>query len=268
VEDQGQKQASEPKGAEGASARIRRALPSFGKRTRAQERRDEQYAEERRLDRAAIERCLNGDRDAFADLVDRYQRRAIQVAFGYVRSEEDAQDLVQDAFVKAYRSLERFELGSSFYAWFHRIVVNVCIDHHRKQKKRRSVEYDDGYARKDTSNERSLSADMRDAIPDRNVEAREMYEVVNEALSALSDKHREVIVLREVQQLSYEEISHATGAHLGTVMSRLHHARKKLQEALKPYYESIGEDVLASLAGEGVGTKRPTQQTKQGGQHE
>jgi RNA polymerase sigma-70 factor (ECF subfamily) len=101
-----------------------------------------------------------------------------------------------------------------------------------------------------------LSADMRDTVPDRNFEAREMYEVVNEALSTLSDKHREVITLRELEQMSYEEIAEATGAHLGTVMSRLHHARKKLQEALRPYYEEGGEDFLASLIGEGVGTKR------------
>ena len=117
------------------SERPRRLFPRLSKRTSAQARRDERFAEERRLDKLAIERCLRGDREAFAQLVERYQRRAIQVAFGYVRNEEDARDLVQDAFVKAYRSLERFELGSSFYAWFHRIVVNVCIDHHRKQKK-------------------------------------------------------------------------------------------------------------------------------------
>lgn len=241
---------------ESSRERIRTKLPQFGTRTRAQERRDEQYAQERRLDKSAIERCIKGDRNAFAELVNRYQKRAFQVAYGYVRNEEDAQDLVQDAFVKAYRSLERFELGSSFYAWFHRIVVNVCIDHHRKQKKRHSLEYDDSYVRKDASNEHTLSTDMRDEIPDRNYEAREMYQVVDKALSSLSDKHREVLMLREVQQLSYEEISQATGVHLGTVMSRLHHARKKLQEELKPYYESIGEDFLTSLVGEGVGTKR------------
>lgn len=256
LQDKGQNEHAVSDAQGEASERVKRVLSQFGKRTSAQQRRDEHYAEERRLDTQSISRCLNGEREAFSDLVNRYQRRAIQVAYGYVRNEEDAQDLVQDAFVKAYKSLERFELGSSFYAWFHRIVVNVCIDHHRKQKKRRSLEYEDGYVRKDASNERTLSADMRDAIPDQNYEAREMYQVVNEALSSLSDKHREVIVLREVHQLSYEEISQATGAHLGTVMSRLHHARKKLQEALKPYYESIGEDFLASLVGAGVGTKR------------
>jgi len=242
---------------DGQSPKKRQRGRLFGLRgASAQARREERYAEERRLDRDAIERCLKGEREAFAELVGRYQRRALQVAIGYVRNEEDARDLVQDAFVKSYRSLERFELGSSFYAWFHRIVVNVCIDHHRKQKKRRSVEYEDGYVRRDASNERTLSADMRDTVPDRNFEAREMYEVVNEALSTLSDKHREVITLRELEQMSYEEIAEATGAHLGTVMSRLHHARKKLQEALRPYYEEGGEDFLASLIGEGVGTKR------------
>jgi RNA polymerase sigma-70 factor (ECF subfamily) len=223
---------------------------------RVKARREARYLDEREADRRAIERCLKGDREAFSELVNRYQKPALHLAYRYVRHDDDALDLVQDAFLKAYKALERFELGSSFYAWLSKIVSNSCIDHLRKQKKRRGVEYEDTYHRRDADPERALSADMSDAHPATAYETRELQEVINTALMTLSDKHREVIILRELEQLSYEEIAQATSAHIGTVMSRLHHARKKLQEALRPYYESIGDEHLVSLIGEGVGTKR------------
>jgi RNA polymerase sigma-70 factor, ECF subfamily len=207
-------------------------------------------------DNQAIKKCLEGDSDAYREIVDRYQRRAISIAMGYVKNMEDAQDLVQDAFIKAYRSLERFEVGSSFYTWFYRIVVNVCIDHFRKQKKRRAVEYDDSYQRRDVADQHSLTGNTRDLQPHMQNERQEINDALQGALSTLSDKHREVIILREVDDLSYEEIADVLECHIGTVMSRLHHARKKLQEALRPYLLEIGEDVLAEKAGHGVGSKR------------
>ena len=207
-------------------------------------------------DNQAIKKCLEGDSDAYREIVDRYQRRAISIAMGYVKNIEDAQDLVQDAFIKAYRSLARFEVGSSFYTWFYRIVVNVCIDHFRKQKKRRAVEYDDSYKRRDVADQHSLTGNTRDLQPHMQNERQEINDALQGALSTLSDKHREVIILREVDDLSYEEIADVLECHIGTVMSRLHHARKKLQEALRPYLLEIGEDVLAEKAGHGVGSKR------------
>ncbi len=215
--------------------------------------RDEHSA----LDSAAVRRCLAGDKRGFDALVRRYERLAVYIAMGYMRNEEDARDVTQEAFIKAYKHLHRFELGSSFKAWFVRILKNACVDHYRREKKRRGVEYNDGHARSDVSEGLRLHAQMDDAIPDARHEVEEVGRVYQEALATLSEQHREVIILREVEEMSYEEIAAATEAHIGTVMSRLHHARKKLQEALKPYLESIGAHALAERAGEGVGAKRP-----------
>ena len=207
-------------------------------------------------DNRAIKECLAGNKDAFRELVDRYQRRGISIAYGYVHSVDDAQDMVQEAFMRAYKGLDRFEPGSSFSAWFGKIVVNVCIDHYRKQKKRSAVEYDDTYRRSDVSPEHSFVGTTRDLEPHHRSEQEELKEALEGALNKLSEKHRVVIVLREIDDLSYEEIAESLQCSIGTVMSRLHHARKNLQEALRPFLKASGELHLADQAGEGVGTKR------------
>jgi len=209
------------------------------------------------LDSAAVRRCLRGDKRGFDDLVRRYERLALYIAVGYLRSEEDARDAAQEAFIKAYRSLHRFDPESSFKAWFVRILKNACVDHYRREKNRRGLEYEEGRARSDAADGLRLHAQMEDVIPDAHYELEEVGRVYQEALATLSAPHREIIILREFEEMSYEEIAAATDAHIGTVMSRLHHARKRLQEALKPYLESIGAYTLAARAGEGVGAKRP-----------
>jgi RNA polymerase sigma-70 factor (ECF subfamily) len=220
--------------------------------------------EHQRLDNIAIRRCLAGHKRGFDELVVRYERLGLYIATRYVRNTEDARDITQDAFIKAYKNLHRFELGTSFKAWFIRILKNTCIDHHRREKKRQGIEYNDGHARTDVSEGLRLHAQMDDVVPDVRYELEEVGRVYQEALDTLSEIHREVIILREVEEMKYEDIATATDAHLGTVMSRLHHARKKLQEALKPYLESIGAHTLAERAGEGVGTKRPRRAPAQG----
>ena len=207
-------------------------------------------------DNLAIQRCLEGEKDAYRELVDRYQRRGISIAYGYVHNMDDAQDMVQEAFVRAYKNLQRFEPGSSFIAWFSKIVVNVCIDHYRRQKKRRSVEYDDTYQRRDAIDGHTLAGNPIELQPHRRLEQVELSEAIESALSRLSENHRTIILLREVEGLSYEDIAESMDCNLGTVMSRLHHARKNLQEALRSYLNATGEGELAAKAGEGVGTKR------------
>lgn len=215
-------------------------------------------------DHKAIERCLAGDQSAFQELIERYQKRGISIALGYVnRNFSDAQDMVQEAFLRAYKGLDRFIPGSSFSAWFSRIVVNVCIDHYRKQKKRSSVEYDDSYKRRDVSDEHSFVGNTRDLEPHHRSEQAELRQALEVAMNKLSEKHRTIIILREIENRSYEEIADILECSIGTVMSRLHHARKNYQEALRPYLKSIGEFELAALAGEGVGTKRSTKNDPQ-----
>lgn len=202
-------------------------------------------------DNELVARSKEGDREAFQTLVERYQRRAFGIAIGVLRHPEDARDAAQNAFVKVFRNINSFKGESSFYTWLYRIVVNVCIDHIRKHKKMRAVEYDDTFRRRDEANSRTLQGNTRALRPDANFERTELHTVLHKALGELTETHRAVIVLREVDGLSYEEIAEVMDCHLGTVMSRLHHARKNLQKALKPYLDESGS-YLADRAGKGV----------------
>ncbi len=207
-------------------------------------------------DNELVARCQRGDQRAFKILVERYQKRAYGIAIGVLRNPEDAMDAAQEAFVKVFRNIDGFKGDSSFYTWLYRIVVNVCIDHCRKHGKMKPVEYDETFRRKDEAAEVvPLTADTRPMHPGARFEQQELGEVLGQALDSLSENHRAIIILREVEGLSYEEIAEAMDCHLGTVMSRLHHARKNLQKALQPYLESSGSH-LADRAGDGVRQRR------------
>ncbi len=195
---------------------------------------------ERHDDRELLERARGGDQSAFRELVERYQQKAYGVAFGFCRNREDALDRVQEAFVKAYRNITRFEGSSSFYTWFYRILVNVCIDFIRKEKKRKGdVGYEDGYEHDDKDGAFvSTTGSIGNANPVKALANQELGEKIQEAMGKLSESHREILVLREVEGLSYEELSEVLGVPRGTVMSRLHHARGKLKALLAGYVRS------------------------------
>ena len=203
----------------------------------------------KREDLELINRAKNGDKRAFKMLVERYQKRAFGIAYGMLRNKEDALDASQEAFVRVYRNLDRFKGDSAFYTWFYRIVVNVCIDHCRKHGKVRKLEYDETYRRRDEAQlATSVSGNTRDMRPDVSLEQSELGEAIKEALDKLSETHRTVILLREIEGLSYDEIADSTQCNIGTVMSRLHHARKNLQSHLKDYAESQGDENWTHLA--------------------
>ena len=202
-------------------------------------------------DQELVARCQRGDHRAFRVLVDKYQRRAYGIAMGILRNPDDARDAAQEAFIKVFRNVDGFKGDSSFYTWLYRIVVNVCIDHIRKHKKARNIEYDETFRRRDEIEEFPLTANTRAMQPGVAHEVKELNGVLEEALARLSENHRTIILLREVEGLSYEEIAEVMDCHLGTVMSRLHHARKNLQLALKPYLEGAGSG-MAERAGLGV----------------
>ncbi|MCB9522630.1 MAG: sigma-70 family RNA polymerase sigma factor [Myxococcales bacterium] len=210
-------------------------------------------------DQELVARSQTGDRKAFSELVARYQRRAYGIAMGVLRNPDDAMDAAQDAFVKVYRNINGFKGDSSFYTWLYRIVVNVCIDKIRKNRRARNVEYDDTWRRSDEAAVDPLVGNTRPMHPGAAHDSKELNGVLKEALSQLSDNHRTIILLREVDGLSYEEIAEVMECHIGTVMSRLHHARKNLQKALKPYLEEAGNP-MADKAGEGVRGKRGKQE--------
>jgi RNA polymerase sigma-70 factor (ECF subfamily) len=186
-----------------------------------------------------VKRINNGDKEAFRALVEKYQRKVFSIAYGMVHNREDAMDLTQDAFLKAFYNLGRFEGSSSFYTWLYRIVVNVCIDHIRRSGKRFNVDYDDTILR-DTEvdgNDHILPSTLG-VNPVRVYGRKELLEQIGKALDDLSPIHRQAIVLREIEGLSYKEMADVMGVSKGTVMSRLHHARKNLQMRLHEYVGS------------------------------
>lgn len=172
---------------------------------------------------------------------------------GVLKNPDDAMDATQEAFVKVYRKIGQFKGDSSFYTWLYRIVVNLCIDHRRKHGRFKGVEYDDRIGRDDDDGVQplQLSGNTRQMHPGHAFQQKELAKALDEALGTLSENHRTIILLREVDGMSYEEIAEVMDCHLGTVMSRLHHARKNLQKALKPYLEASGSH-LADQAGAGV----------------
>lgn len=194
-------------------------------------------------DFALVEKARGGDRKAFGTLVELYQRRVYAIAFGILRSREDAWDAAQEAFVKAYKNLDRFEGTAAFYTWLYRITYNLSIDHLRSRKRRDTVALDDNRKAEAALAESDHGgAEHPDEVADR----KELSKVLHEAMDKLTDKHRAIIVLREVEGLSYEEMADVLGISKGTVMSRLFHARKNLQTLLRPYVDG-GEDVPDSL---------------------
>ena len=186
-----------------------------------------------------VQRAQAGDRAAFGELVDLHKRVVFNICMSHLRNEDEAMDLVQDAFLKAYHNLKRFEGSSSFYTWLYRIVVNVCIDHIRRTGKRVMVDYDDQIRREDgVEGEERIKPSKLGLDPAKAYGRQELLEQISRALEELSPIHKEAIILREVQGLSYQEMAEVMDVSKGTVMSRLHHARKNLQEKLQEYVGS------------------------------
>lgn len=186
---------------------------------------------QRDADREAVEAVLAGDPTAYRALVERYQGRVFTIVCGMVRDREEAKDLTQEAFVKAYNNLARYRTEASFYTWLYRIAMNVTIDHIRKHGKRKREEYDDGVAALDADG--SMHSGHSSNDPAKQLARKQLHYRIMAALDTLSPEHRQIILLREVDGLSYKEIADSLELAEGTVMSRLFYARKKLQEELK-----------------------------------
>ena len=186
-------------------------------------------------DRDLVERSTRGDREAFGVLVRRHQDRVFNLAYHVVRNREDALDVAQDAFVKAFSSLSSFKGEASFTTWMHRIVVNLAIDCLRRRRRGEPSGYDD---RRALSEEASASFVASDD-PETVLETRQIRSLLGRGIQALPPAHRAVLVLREIEGLSYEEIGRVVGCSLGTVMSRLFYARRKLQKVLQPNLDDL-----------------------------
>lgn len=189
-------------------------------------------------DRGLIAKAQQGDTVAFRKLVERHQRRAFAIALSLVRDENDARELVQDAFLRVFKGLNSFQGGSSFFTWLYRIITNLSIDLIRKPG-RQLVDIDESRFESDESQEAEfpLLSRVDGSDPADVVRRREIAGRLQAALEALPPYHRGVIVMREIEGLSYEEMAQAMGVSKGTIMSRLFHARQKLQKALSDCYE-------------------------------
>ena len=186
-------------------------------------------------DLEVIQRVRKGESEAFRLLVERYQGRAYRLALRVLRDEEAARDAVQDAFVKAYSALDRFEGRSSFFTWFYRLVMNQCLDARRRDKSGREVAFEEDGGpplEPESSLELVPEVDGVSFAPAATLMRKQLLAHLARAVDRLPLAARETLLLREVEGLSYAEIATALGIPRGTVMSRLFYARKQLQQWL------------------------------------
>jgi RNA polymerase sigma-70 factor, ECF subfamily len=182
-------------------------------------------------DRELVERARQGDRGAFQMLVERYQKRVYGIAYGMVYNPDDALDITQEAFIRVHRYLGSFQGSSSFYTWLYRIVVNLCVDHLRHRTHEAAVDYDDQIGHSgQAAPQPSVGADPQRVLGDK-----ELREQIEHAMAQLSPAHRAVLTLREIEGLSYQEMAKVMGCSIGTIMSRLFHARRRMQRMLAAY---------------------------------
>jgi RNA polymerase sigma-70 factor (ECF subfamily) len=188
-------------------------------------------------DQRLVERCKKGDQKAFRILVERYQGRVYALALSMLHNRQDALDVSQEAFIKVHRYLGNFQGSASFYTWLYRITYNLCIDQLRRSGRMQSVDYDDKIQRETTTDPGNLQPKLSEGNPARTLQRRELAEKIQEAIDELPSYHKGVIIMREIEGMSYKEMAEVMQVSKGTIMSRLHHARQKLQKALTPYLE-------------------------------
>ncbi len=183
-------------------------------------------------DTELVERSQKGDTTAFDLLVTRYRGKVYAMIVNMIHNDAEAWDLAQDAFIKAWKALPKFEARSNFFTWLYRITHNVTYDWMRRKKIHGSAEFDDSI-RPDSIEPGSLTTPNTEERPDENLEKSEIRSRIEAAIDELSEEHREVILLKEVQGCQYQEIADILDISIGTVMSRLFYARKKLQTLLE-----------------------------------
>jgi RNA polymerase sigma-70 factor (ECF subfamily) len=184
-------------------------------------------------DLALVRRAQKGDLAAFDELVRRYQERIYATVYHMTANHEDASDLTQEAFLKAYRALKSFKGDSSFFTWLYRIAVNKTINFLKQRRNRTHLSLNDldFHAEHDPD----LVALISEKTPRRAVNLAELQEKLNAAMLKLSEDHRLVVTLHDVQGLPHEEISKIVDCNVGTVRSRLFYARQQLQAYLSDY---------------------------------
>lgn len=191
-------------------------------------------------DLTLVQRVRTGDQRAFKLLVERYQRKVYAVALGMLKDKEEARDVAQEAFVKVYKYLDHFKGDASFSTWLYRITVNICIDVLRRKGATRGddhVEFDES-VRMDVAEANIGALGTRlGTNPQKSALRRELADRIVSAIQQIPEAHRTILLLREVEGMSYEDLARTLKIPKGTVMSRLFHARLKMQKILSEYVE-------------------------------
>ncbi len=195
-------------------------------------------------DLALVRRCQEGDLGAFQELVERYEGRIYTLACSIVGDREAAQDAAQETFIRAYQALFDFRIESGFYTWLYRIAVNVCLNAARKERRRP----DNVSLETLMESGRIASERLFGSSPlENDIERAQLQETIQAVLNSLSADHRAVVVLKDIEDLSQEEIAEVLGCSVGTVKSRLSRARERLMDLLRPVYdECMGREPTRS----------------------
>ena len=190
-----------------------------------------------------ISRCQQGDQEALKEIFDKYHKKVYRIAYGVVRQREEALDIVQEVFIKLFRSIKNFKGRSQFYTYLYRMVMNTAIDHARKAGKQfiSSLDQEGSFE----------PSDNVEQGPERMLLQKELEGRVKLAMDKLPAEQRAALIFRDVEGLSYQEMSEAMGCSIGTVMSRLHYGRRRIQELLKDYVDLHGQSRGTSTISKG-----------------
>jgi RNA polymerase sigma-70 factor (ECF subfamily) len=182
---------------------------------------------------ALIQRCQKGDHDAFRELMERYQRRTYWIAHNMLNSYERAQDIAQEAFIRVFRNIARFDTKKNFYTWLYQIVVNLCIDQMRKLSHQKTVDFDEVGGVEDGDERKT---------PEGATSRTELRSRVQKALDRLPPKYKAVLTLRDIQGLSCEEIAEIVECTNATVRWRLHRARRLFKDVWEGKRLEVAEE--------------------------
>lgn len=189
-----------------------------------------------------LERSKAGDVAAFETLIEAYQKKIFNLAFRMIGNYDDAGDLAQEALIRVYKSIAGFKEQSSFSTWVYRITTNVCLDEIRKRKNKKVLSLDEEIQVEDGEMQRQIESD--DPLPDEVFEREELRQIINKAIETLPEEQRTVIMLRDLQGLSYDEIADILDCPGGTVKSRINRARQALKNVLLAKRELLDEEYV------------------------
>ena len=180
-------------------------------------------------DEALIRRIKDGDADAFEEIVKTYEKPVYNLALRYSGNPDDAFDISQDIFLRVYRSIDTFRGQSKFSTWLYQIATNICIDHCRKTSRKKEISM---FVSDDDGEETELEFADTEYSPEQIVEKKELRDEIGRCINKLADEHRVILILRDIEGISYQEIGAILNMEQGTVKSRLFRAREKLRKLL------------------------------------